>query len=67
VGGSHLQDEDVAGGRLVGVEQAHQVGVVQGLQQAHLAQGLLPPQQPLVHVLGHHRAIAAPLLAPLGH
>lgn len=64
---SHLQDQDVAAGRLIRVQKFDQVGVVQGLQEPDLLQYLLPTQQLLVDVFGCDGAFAASLVTPLSH
>lgn len=63
----HLQHKNVAVGRLVGVQQPDQVGMVQSLKQSNLLQDLLSTQQLLVHVLSCYRPFTPPLVAAFGH
>lgn len=63
----HLQHKDVAVGRLVGVQQPDQVGMVQSLQESDLLQDLLSAQQLLVHMFCCYRPFGPPLVTALGH
>lgn len=62
---SHLQDEDVAAGGLVRVDQTDYVRVLEPLEQVEFLSHPVPPHQLLVHVFDRHRAFGALVIATL--
>lgn len=54
-------------GCLVCVQQLDHVGMIQSLEEADLLHRLLSTQQLLVDVFRRNRALAPPLVTPLGH
>ena len=64
---SHLQDEGVAAGGFVRVDQADYVGVLQPLEQVEFLRDPVPPHQLLVHLFDRHQTLGAPLVTPLHH
>lgn len=64
---SHLQDEGVAAGGFVRVDQAHYVGVLEPLQQVEFLSHPVPPHQLLVHLFDRHQTLDALLVTSLHH
>ena len=62
---SHFQDQGVAAGGLVGVQQADDMGVLEPLQDAQLLGHLVTLHQLLVDQLDRHGSLGAALVAPL--
>ncbi|KAF3833684.1 hypothetical protein F7725_024888 [Dissostichus mawsoni] len=63
----HQQDEGVAAGGFVRVDQADYVGVLQPLEQVEFLRDPVPPHQLLVHLFDRHQTLGAPLVTPLHH
>lgn len=64
---SHLQDEGVAAGGLIRVDQADYVGVLEPLEQVEFLSHPVPPHQLLVHLFDRHRTFGAALVTTLDH
>lgn len=67
VGYSHLQNQDVTGGGLEGVEKAHEEGVLEALQDTKLTSDLITLHQLLVHKLGGHCSLGSLLVTLLNY
>lgn len=61
----HLQDQNVAAGGLKRVEQAHEVRVLEPLQQVELLGHPVSLHQLLVHVFNGDRTFGAAVIAAL--